>query len=66
MAKTPIGVRPMMNLVIRTIDSLKIRSGPRTRSLSFSPTSPMPIRELNSTTAGTTASESERNGLAVK
>ena len=66
MAKTPMGVRPMMNLVIRTIDALKTRRGPSTRSLSSSPMSPMPIAELNRTTAGTTALESELNGFAVK
>ena len=66
MAKTPIGVRPTTNFVIRTMESLRIRSGSSTRARFLSPMMPIPSAELNRTTAGMTAFDRALNGLEVK
>ena len=66
MAKTPTGVSRTTNRVMLVMAAFSTRSGPRSRSRSPIPISAIPSIELKSTTAGTTALESDWKGFAVK
>ena len=56
----------MTKCVIRTIASFQVRKGSISRSLFFRPISPIPIMQLNRTTAGTMLRDSESKGFEVK